>query len=236
MEDKENQKINLRNIKYKYILSKILDNLDEIKFLNIIKYNKAIQDICKKNINDYKNKYYEIEIELIPRSERFGKGKIINIDEKYCHIYFDDKPEEVKRNFIKKNEKVSKIKVILNYEGDSLRELFQLCFYMQKIKFIKFRNKNIKEMSNMFYQCKGLEEIDISKLKTDNVINMSNMFYECSSLQELDLTNFNTINTIDMSSMFKSMKLLKKLNISNFNTSNVKYMNEMFQLCKSLKN
>ena len=114
MEDNENQKINLRNIKSKYIYSKILDNLDEIKFINIIKYNKAIQDICKKNINDYKNKYYEIEIELIPRSERFGKGKIINIDEKYCHIYFDDKPEEVKRNIIKKNEKISKIKVVLN--------------------------------------------------------------------------------------------------------------------------
>ena len=142
------------------------------------------------------------------------KDTFIKIDEKYYHIYFDDKPEEIKRNYFIKDEKVSKIKVILNYEGDSLSELFGLSLNIKKIKFNKFRNKTIKNMEHMFSGCDSLEEIDISKLKTDNVTNMNNMFCCCSNLQELNLTNFNTINVIDMSSIFSGCKKLNKLNIS----------------------
>ena len=40
--DKNLKKINLNDIKNKYILKKIFDNIQKIKYLNIIRYNKNI--------------------------------------------------------------------------------------------------------------------------------------------------------------------------------------------------
>ena len=206
MEDNEKKKISWQNIKCKYILTQIFDNLKLIRLLNIIKYNKRLQNLYEKNIIDYKNEYYKIEIELIPSNKTYYHDKIINIYEESCHIYFDDNTEEIERNYVKTEDKISKIKVVLNLETDSLSELFLDCSIIKKIKFIEFNNKNIKNMKSMFQNCKELIEIDISKLKTDNTTDMSGMFFNCSNLQELDLTNFNTTNTIDMSGMFMWMK------------------------------
>ena len=41
-----------KNIKSKYILQKIFSNLTENKLLQIVKYNKNIQNELKKDIND----------------------------------------------------------------------------------------------------------------------------------------------------------------------------------------
>ena len=89
-------------IKSKYILQKILGNLQEKKFLEIIKHNKNIQNrinICANNYKEYSEKNTLIEIEIIPAENKFGD--FINIDkkedEKYYHIYFDNNKEEIKR-------------------------------------------------------------------------------------------------------------------------------------------
>ena len=42
--------------------------------------------------------------------------KFINISDKekdYCHIYFDNSKEEIKINYLKVNEKIKKIKIII---------------------------------------------------------------------------------------------------------------------------
>ena len=57
--------ISIFNIKNKYILRQIFDNLQQNKVLNIIRYNKIIQSILYININDYK-KNSNIETETIP--------------------------------------------------------------------------------------------------------------------------------------------------------------------------
>ena len=54
-----------KNIKSKYILQRIFAYLTEKKQLQIIKYNKNIQQKFEKDINDYKN-YKKIIIELTP--------------------------------------------------------------------------------------------------------------------------------------------------------------------------
>ena len=63
----ENKKINklsiFNDIKSEYILKYIFNNLREDKLLNIIRYNKNIQNKLDKSINDYKE-YLSIEIEL----------------------------------------------------------------------------------------------------------------------------------------------------------------------------
>ena len=51
-------KIFLRDIKSKYIIQQIFDNLQKNKLLRIVQYNKNTQSILDLNINDYKE-YYE---------------------------------------------------------------------------------------------------------------------------------------------------------------------------------
>ena len=87
----------LDNLKSKYILSKILDNLSKNKSLEIIKYNKKIQNRLNLSIKDYKE-FYEhipIEIELIPLKNKLGNfiSRLNKNEEAYFHIFFNDKKE-----------------------------------------------------------------------------------------------------------------------------------------------
>ena len=68
------------NIKSKYILKQIFDNLKINESLEIIKYNKKIQNRLNIKINDYiycSETYTKIEIEIIPKKNIYGK--FINI-------------------------------------------------------------------------------------------------------------------------------------------------------------
>ena len=80
----------LTEIKCKYIIAKIFDNLNQYKLLKIIRYNKNLQNILNKNINDYKE-YLKIIIEVIPSENKYGN--FINIFDKnyepFFHIYFN---------------------------------------------------------------------------------------------------------------------------------------------------
>ena len=49
-----NNKNFLKRIRSKYILEKIMNNLQNNKLLDIIRYNKNIRNKLNKNINDYK--------------------------------------------------------------------------------------------------------------------------------------------------------------------------------------
>ena len=99
----------LGNIKSKYILQKILNNLEMKKVFNIVKYNKNIKNRLDITINDYEEYsriYSSIEIDIKLANNKFGK--FINIDknnEKYFHLYFDNNKEEILRGYIKKMKK-----------------------------------------------------------------------------------------------------------------------------------
>ena len=230
----QNNNISLLNIKSKVILKKIIDNLPHKKFLNIIKYNKAIQKRINKDLNDYKNEYYKIIIEIIP--VEYSKGKIINVGKKYesyYHIYFNDIKKE-KRKKITKENKTEKITLIIDYEIKTLSKLFIDRIYIKKINFIKFNRQDITDISYMFSGCTSLEEINLSKINTNNVIYMNGLFSRCKSLKQLDISNLNTEKVIHMDQMFSGCKSLKKLNLSNFNTVNVSNMSFMFNGCSFL--
>ena len=117
--DNESAKQNpiLENINSKYILSKIYDNMTKKKKLEIVKYNKKVQNRLNLGVKDYKEyseTFTPIEIEIIPTKGKYGK--FINIkenDKLYYHIYFNDNNEEIKNKYkIKKEDKVTKIKII----------------------------------------------------------------------------------------------------------------------------
>jgi len=232
--------INLAIIKSNHILSKIFNNIQKKKSLEIVKFNKKLKNRLNLSIIDYKEyseNYTPIEIEIIPAKNKYDK--FINITEKeklYFHIYFNDNKEEIKNRYIiKKEDKVKTIKIIINYQVKSFKYLFKFCECIESINFKKFYRNNIDNMSYIFYECSSLKELNLSNFNTSSVNNMNYMFYGCSSLKELNLSTFNTNNVTNMSYMFYECSSLIKLNLSNFNTNNVINMSHMFYGCSSLK-
>ena len=235
MNSKNEQTNDFDNIKSDYFLRKLFDILKENKSLSIIKYNKKLQKRLNISIDNYKE-CSKIEIELKLADNEYGK--FVNVTDKekeYYHIYFDNSNEEIKRNYLEENEKVKKIKIIIDYQVKSLKGLFGWCHGIHSVFFKKFKRNNISNMSWMFYECWSLKEFNRNNFNTNNVTDMSLMFYNCSSLIELNLSNFNTNNVTNMSSMFSGCSSLKKLNLSNFNTNNVTDMRYMFNGCSKLR-
>ena len=257
-------KVYIDDLKSKFILQKIFGNMKKPKSLEFMKYNKKIQkrlDLDFKFYKYYSQHFSSIEIELKIIDDSYGKFiNITDIEKNSYHIYFNNSNEEIKRNYLKENEKVKCIKIIINYQVLSFKELFADCKCISSISSKKFYRINITDMSYMCFNCSSLKELNLSNIKTDvkdmsymcyycsslkkinfsnfnsnNVRDMRSIFSECSSLTELNLTSFNTKNVTDMRNMFYECSSLKELNLSNFNTNNVTDIGYMFYNCSSLK-
>ena len=240
--DKEIEKLNLikpknkyMKIKSDYFLQKLFNNMQKKISLEIIKYNINIQKRLNININNYKNfseLYSSIELEIIPIQNKYGSFIHIKEEDKnYFHIYFNNNKEEIKKTELNKEDKISKINIIIDYQIKSFYSLFYYCECIESINFKKFYRNNINNMSYMFSECLSLKELNLSKFNTNNVNDMRNMFEKCSSLKELNLSNFNTRRVTSMNCMFSECSSLKELNLSNFNTNNVTDMCFMFFKC-----
>ena len=177
----ENKVIGLKNIKSVYFIQKIFVHFGKVKSLLIVNYNKKLQNLLKFNFNDYKD-YSElfspIEIELTVAKDKHGQ--FINIEnDNYFHVYFNDNKKEQKKDKIDENEKVNKIKVIIDYQINSLNALFKNCECIESIIIKKFYRNNIINMKDMFYKCLSLKEVDFISANTINVTDMYAMLYEC---------------------------------------------------------
>ena len=248
-ENKNNEKLlqniklkaKIENINSKFNLAHIFNNLQKHKFFNIIKYNKALQNRLNLNIKNYKEcseLFTPIEIEIIPAEKKYGKFINIKYEKQkiYTHIYFNDSNKEIKKYYLKKEDKITKIKIIIDYQIKSFEFLFSNVDCIESIYFRRFKRININNMRCMFGKCSSLKKIDFSNFKTDNVEYMSYMFGKCSSLIEVNLSNINTQNVTTMSYIFEDCSSLKSVNISNLNNNGTKCeMIGMFQGCSSLK-
>ena len=161
---KENNKENesarpnpiIENIKSIYILSKIYSIMSKKKKLEIVKYNKKIQNRINLSVNDYKEyseTFTPIEIEIIPTKSKYGKFININKNDKlYYHIYFNDNKEEIKNKYeIDEEDKVTKIKIIIDYLVKSFKNLFFNCKCIESINFKKFYRNNVKYLFYTIY-------------------------------------------------------------------------------------
>ena len=129
-------------------------------------------------------------MEIKPIQNKYGP--FINIfaeDKKYFHIYFNDNKEGIKKTELNKEDNVSKINIIIDYQ--------------------------IKSFSKLFLNCQCIESINFKQFYRNNVTDMSDMFLGCSSLKELNLNNFNTNNVTDMSWMFRGCLDKLKLKIKS---------------------
>ena len=232
----ESKKVCLADIKSTYILKKVFDKVRNYTKFEIIRYNKNLQKKLNIDISQYK-KFSTIEIEVIPAENKFGN--FINFNNKeqknFYHIYFNDSVKEINKNNISENDKIDKIKIIINFQVDSFYKLFSYCDCIESITFKNFYRKNINNMSFMFYKCTSLKEINFMNYITLNVENMSCMFFECFLLNQLNLSNFDTEKVTDMSYMFHQCTSLRIINAPNLNTENVTNMSEMFFGCSNLR-
>jgi len=144
----------IEKIKSRYILSNIYDIISKKRELEIVKYNKRIQNRLNLGVKDYKE-YCEIEVDIIPNKDKYGR--YINIDEDdklYYLIYFNDNKVEIKNKYeIKEEDKVIRIKIIIDYQVKSFEDLFCYCDCIESINFKKFYRNNITDMYGMFSGC-----------------------------------------------------------------------------------
>ena len=228
-------------IRSNYFLEKLFNILEKKKSLNIVKYNKNLKKRINININDYKEYleiYSLIQIEINPLINKYGK--FINIKDEesiYYHISFNNNREEIKRNYINKDEGIKTVKIIIDYHIKSFEKLFKNCKIIESMYFKKYYRNNIINMELMFSGCSSLKEIKgINNFNTINVTNMGGMFQGCYELEYLDLSNFITMNVTNMAGMFNECHKLKEIKgINNFNTINVTNMRAMFQECKEIQ-
>ena len=93
----------LQNIKSNYFLERLYDNILKKKSLDIVKYNKRMQNRINLSIKDYKEyseKFSSIEIEIIPCNNQYGQFINIKEDEKlFYHIFFNDNKEEIENKY-----------------------------------------------------------------------------------------------------------------------------------------
>ena len=81
-------------------------------------------------------------------------GKFINIldeEKEYYHIYFNNSIGEIKSNYLKDNEKVKIIKIIINYQVRSFKELFQYCECISSLFFKIFYRYNVTYVLWIFF-------------------------------------------------------------------------------------
>ena len=147
--DNESAKPNpiLESLKSDYFLQKLYDIMPKKKKLEIVKYNKKVQNRLDLGIKDYKEyseTYSSIEIEIIPTKDKYGRFIHFNRNDRlYYHIYFNDNKEEIKNKYeIDEQDKVTKIKIIMDYQVKSFKKLFDECKCIETINFKNFYRNN----------------------------------------------------------------------------------------------
>ena len=132
--------------------------------MKIIKYNKNLQNKLDLSIQDYRD-YGQIEIDLIPIPDYKTESKFINLNKEensYIHAdisYNDDIKTENRVTLPESEKEIQKIKIKLEYEIKAFKGLFKGCECIKEIKIIKFRRKDILDMSEMFSDCINLINI-----------------------------------------------------------------------------
>ena len=129
----------LEKIKSLYVLKIIINKIQNKKYLKLFAYNNYLQQKLNISIDTYINYFYkiEVEIEMLNNRNKLSKDDKKNefiqiIDEKdrqFYHIFINEEKEEIKRNYILKNEIGTKIKVLIDLNVKSISQLFCNCHY-----------------------------------------------------------------------------------------------------------
>ena len=229
----------LDNIKSNFFIPRIFDFMGKNVTFKIVNYNKRLQKKLKISMKDF-IEIYEIyaptKIEIIPIKNRYGKFINVNKNDKeYYHIYFNDNNEEIKNKYsIDEEDKVDKIKIIIDYKAKSLRYLFERCNCIESIDFKKYCRKKCY-VERIFSGCSSLKELTLSNFYNNEIENMCCFFDELPSVEKINLSNFYNNKADNMNSTFDGCISLKELNATNFYNNEAENMNSTFDGCISLE-
>ena len=226
----------------------------ELNYLG--KYRKELNNIEKKEI--IPETIFKQSIEdstLIDRIPNLTNEDLVNEFNKYeelfrknnedIYIIYDVKNEDIDENgyvsvfgrnekgsdFVKENKK--NIKIIVNYEEQTLDYKFKLCKGYNVIFILKEKNE-ISSLNYMFYKCTSLKNIEgLKYLNTKNITNFINVFNGCESLSELKgLENWDVSNVNYIGSMFTACESLTDITaLENWDVSNCNNFIGMFCDC-----
>ena len=241
---------NIKNRNYE-----ILENINEINNNNIIEEIQAINndDNINNQVNNIINIYNKMinkdisEISIIYNIDKRENDKIRLFGELFvknnkinCKMIIENEEYELKDEYIIKNNKNDKLKIIL--KGiDNITDMSYMFFNCSSLSSLpdisKWNTNNVTNMSYLFNGCPKLKSLpDISKWNTNNVKYMSGMFSQCTSLSSLPaILKWNTNNVTKISGMFYNCTSLSSLpDISEWNINNVTDMSSIFYHCSSL--
>lgn len=129
-------------------------------------------------------------------------------------------------------------RVILRYNGFTLKTLHYLCMSMPDLEYIDLSGMDfigIESVHSMFKGCKNLKTIVWGKSKFLNLHSTRRLFEGCESLSSIDLSCFNKSVLWDMAYMFKDCVRLKNIiGLENLQISKVKDLSCSFYNCVSL--
>ena len=150
-------------------------SIDDLFNLDYNSNNSSDYSSDEDNYIDIEDDDYKIDFVRHKRRKRKKEVKtykVINIDyslSKFYHIYFDKNEKESSDNSVKDDDEkeVSKVKVIIDNEVESLYNLFNDISIVVSIYFVRLARNNIKNMKKMFDNCKKLYIINFKKFNTE---------------------------------------------------------------------
>ena len=181
-------------------------------------YNKKYDSFMNYLINDFNNKKYRNEINLIYKTDKEGEENI------FGEIFVKNNQNNIDNILING----IKSKFVYRYklkEGENIIKIF-----------IK---KNITQIEYMFSDCKCLKNItELKYLDTKDINNFSYIFSGCSSLSDIKpIQNWNVSKGNDFSYMFSGCSSLSDIKpLQYWNVSKGDDFNNMFSGCSSLSN
>ena len=251
----------LNKIKSKDILKELFTFVGEKIELNLLKYNKFLQnrvDLSLKDYESFKNIIIFIKFDVdyvneLRNEYKELKNKIDNKNyeneeqKKKLTGDLNSKEQELKKSRFMGlpffNQYREFIKIFYITGQDKSEEAENSAFYnfldeskpIPDIKISIDKNANITDCFSMFANCTTVKEIEFVKFYTKDVTSMRHMFYFCSHLRHLDLTNFDTSNVTTMFGLCKKCHNLETFKISEkFVTSKVTDMQYLFEDCNNI--
>ena len=104
----------------------------------------------------------------------------------FYHIFINDNKEEKENKYsINKEDKIRKIRIVIDYQVKSFKNLFKCCHCIKSINFKKFYRNNITDMSHMFLGCSSLKELNLNNFNKCTIFTFNRYyfyFYWCKYL------------------------------------------------------